>query len=401
MYAADIAAEAERWIEYLTPRIKEKGVELVHVELYIRLDDEKDCLYYAINRKDQTLFWLEDFETDSLGLPEVVSPSHLRTQLEAQYWAHIDRFPAHFGGLPEAALSKVLDVFVHTRIDQITSLTSAFTYGPVDTEAFRVVLKDCQGRTREPEVVSTVARAWYLVLYNRFHNQYGEETPRLDSTMSILSDQEDEREGYTKRLMSFLTFGKSERYRTKLNSLFVDKYVYSHRVHSFLENALKEWREQYTLDFLMLFLHGAFFVPVASQTVAALSAACFSASLLTSLALIQQHDDRIDHRNSSIAIDWISDRASEVYKFQRLAFAFALPTAFFNWGLLFFFGHWLYIGLSHLSMNVAVTFAGVLILACITFISATAPGVLPVVSPHRLVKLFRWKRDPDANQSMV
>lgn len=130
-------------------------------------------------------------------------------------------------------------------------------------------MKDCQGRTREPEVVSTIARAWYLVrkslndvsphrrsdkflVYNRFHNQFGEETPRLDSTMSIFDGQEVEHEGRSKQIMLFLTFGKSERYRTKLNSLFVDRYVYSHRVHSFLEDALREWREQRTLNFFML-----------------------------------------------------------------------------------------------------------------------------------------------------
>ncbi len=81
MYTAEVATEAEKWIEYLGPRIKEKGFELVNVELYIRLDEDKDCLYYLVERKNQTLFWLEDFETDSLGLPEVVSPSHLSKSL--------------------------------------------------------------------------------------------------------------------------------------------------------------------------------------------------------------------------------------------------------------------------------------------------------------------------------
>lgn len=81
MYTVEVAAEVEKWIEHLAPGIKEKGVELLDVELYIRLDEDKDCLYYVLNRKDQTLFWLEDFETDSLGLPEVVSPSHLSKPL--------------------------------------------------------------------------------------------------------------------------------------------------------------------------------------------------------------------------------------------------------------------------------------------------------------------------------
>lgn len=89
-------------------------------------------------------------------------------------------------------------------------------------------------------------------MHNRFYNQYGEETPRLDSTMSVLAADDEEQEGCSKSIMSFLTFKISERYRAKMNSLYLDKYVYSHRVHAFVESALKEWREQRTLAFVML-----------------------------------------------------------------------------------------------------------------------------------------------------
>lgn len=69
--------EAEKWIDRLTPQIKEKEAELANVELCIRIDEDADCLYYVINKKNQTLFWLEDYETNSLGLDDVVSPAHL------------------------------------------------------------------------------------------------------------------------------------------------------------------------------------------------------------------------------------------------------------------------------------------------------------------------------------
>lgn len=91
-----------------------------------------------------------------------------------------------------------------------------------------------------------------LSVHNRFYNQYGEVTPRLDSTMSVLVDDDEEREGYSKSIMSFVTFKKSERYRTKMNSLCLDKYVCSYRVHALVESALKEWRERFIVAVLML-----------------------------------------------------------------------------------------------------------------------------------------------------
>ncbi|KAF9444230.1 hypothetical protein P691DRAFT_778396 [Macrolepiota fuliginosa MF-IS2] len=405
IYESNVAEEVQSWIDHLVSEIQKKEIEPTDLELCIRVDDDKDCLYYIVRKSDQTIFWLEDYKIDEIGHDRVVSSTHLRTALEAQFWLHIDRFPAHFGGLPEKTLLKLVDVFTHARIDQITSLTAAFTYSPVDTEALHNLLKGCRGRTQEPEVVSTVARAWHLVLYNRFWNQYGEETPRLSSTMSVLhyDDEVDEREGYSKSVMSFATFRKSERYRTKLNSLYVDRYIYSHRVHELIGDLLKEWREQRILAFMMLWrvvsalhfmacynlkchyhsLHSIFFLFPASHTGVAFSAACFSASLLTSSALIQYHDGMLEHRNSPEAISWLSRRSLEGHKFQRLAFALALPTALANWGLVVFFGCLLCIGLAHLSIKVAAIFIVILGLACFAFVSAIAPESIPT---------FKWRR---------
>lgn len=49
-------------------------------------------------------------------------------------------------------------------------------------------------------------------------------------------------------------------------------------------------------------LHRDFALPLASQTFAAASAACFSASLLISFALIQRYDGMLEHRNSTYAV---------------------------------------------------------------------------------------------------
>ncbi|KXN90291.1 hypothetical protein AN958_04324 [Leucoagaricus sp. SymC.cos] len=397
MYSPEIATEAEKWIDQLTIKIKEKGIDLASAELYIRIDEDSDCLYYGVDKRDQTLFWIEEYGTEELGFPPVVSPSHLRTLLEVYYWSHIDRFPAHFGGLPESVLLKLCDVMTHCRMDQITSTGATFSYSPVDTVAMVKVLKACRGRAQEPEIVSTIARAWHLVQYNRYEIQYGEEVSRLDLSMSIKED-EPEREGLAKRIFAFLSFGQSEKYRAKLNSLNIDKNVYAHRFHAFITDLVKEWKEQYLPSFCMLFLHLTFFQLVASQTAAAVSAAFFSTSLLTAFALVQQHDSLLPHHNcADEAVNWISDRCRKTYNFQRIAFALALPRTFFNWGLIVFFGQWLYIALSHLSTRMAVTFLGIIGLLYFAFFLVTAPETIPTFSVPRC---FRRKHSPE-DESMV
>jgi hypothetical protein len=91
-----------------------------------------DCFYYVVDRQAQTIFWIDDLSTEDVGLPPVVSPSHLSkfvrdiffcdaqestgTALEKEFWQHTDRFPAHFGGLPEESLLKLLDTFAYIRL---------------------------------------------------------------------------------------------------------------------------------------------------------------------------------------------------------------------------------------------------------------------------------------------
>jgi hypothetical protein len=83
IHTPDIANEAEKWIDFITGKVKEKNMNLATVELYIRIDEDMDCLYYLVNKNTQTLFWLDDYDTEQLGLAPAASPSHLSMTLLA------------------------------------------------------------------------------------------------------------------------------------------------------------------------------------------------------------------------------------------------------------------------------------------------------------------------------
>jgi hypothetical protein len=133
IYTAEIASEAEKWIQHITSEAETTGRDLTNVELYIRTDENLDCFYYIVDRQAQALFWINDsLTTEDVGLPHVVSPSHLskfvlgvylshaqgcaETALEKEFWQHTDRFPAHFGGLQEESLLKLLDALAYIRV---------------------------------------------------------------------------------------------------------------------------------------------------------------------------------------------------------------------------------------------------------------------------------------------
>ncbi|EKM76801.1 hypothetical protein AGABI1DRAFT_108633 [Agaricus bisporus var. burnettii JB137-S8] len=390
IHDAKIISEVEKWIERITLQIKNKKTELINVELYIRIDENLDCYYYVVDRQAQSLFWTENLTTEDVGLPPVASPSHLRAALEKEFWQHVDRFPAHFGGLREENLLQLLDAFSYIRIDQITSCYSTFTHPAEETNAIYDILKGCRGRTHKAEVVSTIARGWNVVLFSRFHNLYGEETPRIDSRHSIYVESEEDREvdGFRTRMMCFMTFKQSEYLRERMNTLFVDQFVYSPRVSDFVQERVREWKEQVVPSLLMLSLHISFFFIHASWMAVAISATCFSFCLMAALALIQQHDRLSSHKDPEHVIDWFHSQVLGKYKFQKVAFIFAAPGAFFTWGMLSFFGHWLFIALSGIDSTITIPLAGILgvvLLLCllqVTTASEKAPPTPALTHPH-------------------
>lgn len=56
------------------------------------------------------------------------------------------------------------------------------------------------------------------------------------------------------------------------------------------------------------------------------------------------------------------------------AFAFALPRAFFSWGLSCFFGHWFGLGVTRINLPFAAALVGILGITCYAFAFIAAPA---------------------------
>ena len=89
IYSTEIAPEAEKWIQYITSEVETMGRDLTNVELYIRTNEDLDCFYYIVDRRAQALFWINNSPTtEDVGLPRVVSPSHLSKCVLDVYISH-------------------------------------------------------------------------------------------------------------------------------------------------------------------------------------------------------------------------------------------------------------------------------------------------------------------------
>ncbi|PPQ98173.1 hypothetical protein CVT26_003219 [Gymnopilus dilepis] len=183
MYASDIADKISAWATEVEKRAKEKGFPLApSVELYLQVDDE-DCNYFFIDHVTQTVFWLEEYQTSDLGLPSVVSPSHLKWVLEAQYWAHIENFPMHFGGLPQTSIDNLISIFSHGIADTLTSMRSTFPYDSSEAKRFLDLLTSTRGHNNDEYKSLLVARLWGVILRNRYETQEPTRTSRDASSL--------------------------------------------------------------------------------------------------------------------------------------------------------------------------------------------------------------------------
>ena len=78
IYDPDTMLKVSEWARVIQEQISQKNILLSDdIELFIQIEGT-DCAYYFANHSTRTEFWLEELDTDDLGLPAVVSPSHLR-----------------------------------------------------------------------------------------------------------------------------------------------------------------------------------------------------------------------------------------------------------------------------------------------------------------------------------
>ncbi|CAK5274682.1 unnamed protein product [Mycena citricolor] len=333
LYDQDNMARVLGWVERIERLAAQRAFPISDAnELFIKLEGD-DCEYYLVDHATRALAWLEDVQTEDLGLPPVVSTSQLGILLEELYWSHVEHFPMHLGGLPEQVIDSLTCVLTHAICDQMTSRVSTFPYSKQDCEAFLRLLQSCKSHSLDGSIVCMIARIWSLVCRNRYLTQYGQEHSRLSRDQAVLFDPETPNQ-WLSIITARCSFGVSDRYLAKLDAVFVDHVVYTEQWSETVADFLKGWRASALAAFFALMLH-LFFIPGSLSPLIVVSAVLFGASLLTSALLIHRFD-QLEGISATEAMNYLESILSPTFHFQLVALMLALPQTLLGWGTLFF-----------------------------------------------------------------
>ncbi|KAJ7064729.1 hypothetical protein C8F01DRAFT_773459 [Mycena amicta] len=290
MYQKDILENVVLWVKNIEDVAGQRNFPMSHqIELFVKLEEE-GCGYYFVDHGTHAQTWMEEnTNTEELGLPAVVSVSQLNLLCEELYWTHVEHFPMHFGSLATETIDSLICVFTHAICDQMTSRVSTFPYSKQECEGFVSLLKDSRAHPSDGNIVCTVARLWSLICRNRYLTFYGQEFSRLSRNQAVLYDPSTNYEWIT-TIVSRVSFKTADRYLAQLNDVFVDHLVYAEEWKTMVTGCLQDWRTTSREAFFGLMLHIFFLVLPTYSSLVVASTALLSASILTSMLLVQRFE---------------------------------------------------------------------------------------------------------------
>ncbi|KAJ7148856.1 hypothetical protein C8R46DRAFT_1311040 [Mycena filopes] len=389
LYRPETLDKVTHWIKKIENIAAEKDFPISdELELFIKLEGD-DCAYYFVDHGARAQSWMENVDTDVIGLPAVVSVSQLNLCLEELYWGHVEFFSMH-KALPVNALDSLLCVLTHAICDQMTSRVSTFPYTQQECEAFVSLLKNSRDHIGNGNIVSTVARIWSLICRNRYLTQYGQEYSRLSRDQAVLYDPSTQHR-WVSAVASRLTFGTSNRYLARLDDVFVDRMVYIEEWKSMVTGCLRDWRSTSHTAFFALMLHMFILTLTPSISLTIASASLFVASLLASTVLIHRFDP-LQGICVTEAMEYLESIQSPTFKFQFVASVYAIPHALNLWGIFVFFMNCIYMLAMHLGSKFAAGISVVALLGVLAFQWTTSPRF-----NHSLTRLTaKFSRPSDA-----
>ncbi|KAF4583377.1 WW domain-containing protein [Pleurotus pulmonarius] len=343
------------WLKCIEALCEERQI-VVHpgIELFIQLE-ESGCAYYFVDHLSKTEFWLDQFDTDEMGLPQVASEEHLKLALNEHYWSHVEYFPAHFGGLEESTVNELISVFSHATLDRMTSVVSTFPYTPKDCRKYIDLLKTAREDTQDMYNICVIARLWVLIMNHRFTTHHGQESSRLSRTQSILAPKQ-YTPNFVSRAMSHLTLGISDVYTRKLDEVFVDDLVYTEQWHQLMQSNTKDWKASLQISTLLLFAHIIHCIIPGVPSLGLLSAIVLCTSVLSASLLLIQHRHLLD-TTAIHAADHLLAIRSQKYGFKIAGMLSALPAVLNIYGAALFLAHGLALVALRLHPGVAAAIA--------------------------------------------
>ncbi|KAJ6595722.1 hypothetical protein DFH09DRAFT_145749 [Mycena vulgaris] len=238
-------------------------VDLV-LDEYTYNDQTKGCQYYFVNHEDRSLFWMDKVESDMFSISRkvngITSASHIRHELEGQYWSHCELFPESLIVTRET-VDELRGIVLHALTDVITSDTSTVSW---TVDKLQHMLKIIDGSCKNENFSGAgclVGRLMCLFVRARVYNFHGQPGARLDIDQTVYGTRH--KRTLLINLFNFLLFSAPSFNLTTLQSISLDGLVWNQSWDVFAARVQEEWKE-FTLYATVLLTANVAFLAIQS-----------------------------------------------------------------------------------------------------------------------------------------
>ncbi|KAJ7359252.1 hypothetical protein DFH08DRAFT_1074779 [Mycena albidolilacea] len=227
----------------------EPGVELVMDECVCD-DGSKGCRYYFVNHRYRCVFWMDNGDSNLFPVTQEVkgmtSASHIRHELEAQYWLHCEYYPRAFEVTHEI-VDELRDIVLHAFGDIVTSQSSTLGWKVDDvknmmklTNGFSKNVDRVAGR-KNSRSGCLVARLMHQFARLRVYHFHGEPGARLDIYQSVHGIVR--RQTMLVKMLNPLLFYAPEFHLSSLHGVNIDGLIGRRGWSEFVVRLNSEWTE--------------------------------------------------------------------------------------------------------------------------------------------------------------
>ncbi|KZP26351.1 hypothetical protein FIBSPDRAFT_353346 [Athelia psychrophila] len=306
--------------------------------------------YYFADHASRLLFWMEEFDAWIIcrEITCVVSFSHLRLEIESQYWTHYELYPNCRGYTTELR-DEVRGLLLHAATDQITSVTSTALWTKEENLALLTIIEKLQvdHPTNQVCAGAIVGRVMRNLKHMQFIMLYGQYGARLDCDQSVHGIVVHSHSWYLKSIEPFLFWGAAV-HLVSLEKIWVDRTIHIVAFRRFIGKLNEEWQDfiivaTVLLNANMAFLsiqsvdNGGFTVMnrSAAQIVSYISIVTSLGSALLSLLLLRQNRSK-GRLSADVVAKFLGNVTCMTRGLENLAILYALPYALLMWSTLTF-----------------------------------------------------------------
>ncbi|KAJ7185537.1 hypothetical protein C8R46DRAFT_1060915 [Mycena filopes] len=318
---------------------------------YIFNDGSRGAQYYFVNHHDRCVFWMDNVGSDifaiSRELRGMTAASHIRHELEAQYWYHCELYPRSFEVTREI-INELRDIVLHALGDVITSATSTVDW-KVDDLNNMIKLVDGFSENVGKNAAGTgclVGRLMVSFVRARVYNYHSTPGARLDVDHSVYGTVR--KRTLLIQTLSPLLFYAPDFHLVGLQTMFTDRLIRKRGWSQFITRLNNEWQEFTLYGTVVLNANVAFLsiqsvdqggVPTNNRSPAQISSylsiLTSIGSIIIGLLLAKQNRNR-DRETAPDAAMFIFNRTHPTLGLETLAIMYALPYAMLIWSMVSF-----------------------------------------------------------------